>query len=79
MTALLPHAIENRNIDDAISTQIEQLKLYYPRGCQTISFRPECPVNGTSFLRELMRFGWDGAARGRTLHMTHPAADYQEA
>ena len=75
----LPHAIENRKPFELVINDIEQLKIYYPRGCQTVAYRPDCKVNGASFLAELRRFGWEYAVRGRTMHLTHPAAGYQEA
>lgn len=75
----LPHAIENRKPLPEVSPDLEQLKIYYPRGCQTIQYRHDCPLNGARLLSEFIRFGWEYAVRGRTMHLTHPAADYQEA
>jgi len=76
---LVPHAIENLKPLDEVSHEVEQLKIYYPRGCQTVAYRHDCQVNGASFLSQLIRFGWEYAVRGRTMHLTHPAADYSEA
>lgn len=75
----LPHAIENCKPLAELSHEIDQLRVYYPRGYQTIKYRHDCPLNGARLLSEFIRVGFEYAVRGRTMHLTHPAADYQEA
>lgn len=77
--ATKPQTILICNPGSDLST-VNQMRIYYPRGAtQTLDFEPDHPINGKTFLCELLNFGWQAIARGRTLHLTHPAADYQEA
>ena len=78
MTTFIQRANLIRNPDTDLSTA-QELRIYYPRCTQILAFDASCPRNGASFLRELMNFGWQAVTRGRTIHMTHPAADYIEA
>jgi hypothetical protein len=53
---------------------IKRLAIWYPAGVQTVSYQPDCAVNGAKFLDELINFGFEPHQRGETLHLHNRVA-----